>query len=135
MVGTPLEDEWERQIGVFGASLDVLPRLVEGVSADRLRRVGVHLNLEKGDPEGAPYVAAFEQTLAQLGWVVGRNVQIDYRWTAGGAIGAALAFVGNYVALTARRQRSFAPARHAESINHRPPLDVQGKQQTQALRS
>ena len=53
--------------------------------ADRVRRVGVHLNLEKGDPEAAPYVAAFEQALAQLGWVAGRNVQLDYRWTAGNA--------------------------------------------------
>ena len=53
--------------------------------AERVRRVGVHLNLEKGDPEGTPYVAAFEQTLTQLGWVVGRNLQLDYRWTGGTA--------------------------------------------------
>jgi ABC-type uncharacterized transport system substrate-binding protein len=29
--------------------------------------------------------AAFLQTLQQLGWTVGRNVQIDYRWGMGSA--------------------------------------------------
>src|SRR5580704_12783357 len=28
-------------------------------------------------------VAAFEQRLSELGWVVGRTVTIDYRWTEG----------------------------------------------------
>ena len=32
------------------------------------------------DPEAKSRVAAFEQGLQQLGWTVGQNVRIDYRW-------------------------------------------------------
>src|SRR5205807_9789496 len=32
------------------------------------------------NPEGDPAVAAFRQTLQQLGWSDGRNVRIDIRW-------------------------------------------------------
>jgi putative ABC transport system substrate-binding protein len=72
-------------VRLLGGAVAAWPLTAGAQSADRLRRVGVQLNLEKGDPEGLPYVAAFEQTLAQLGWVVGRTVQLDYRWTAGNA--------------------------------------------------
>jgi putative ABC transport system substrate-binding protein len=30
-----------------------------------------------------PFNAAFLQGLAELGWIVGRNVRIEYRWGAG----------------------------------------------------
>ena len=42
-------------------------------------------NLRENDPEGQARIAAFRQGLQQLGWVVGRNVQIDTRWTEGDA--------------------------------------------------
>ena len=38
------------------------------------------INVAPADPEGQPAVALFEQALQQLGWIVGRNVQIDIRW-------------------------------------------------------
>ena len=38
-----------------------------------------------GQPFAAPVVGAREQHLAELGWTVGRNVRIDYRWGAGDA--------------------------------------------------
>jgi hypothetical protein len=39
-----------------------------------------HANANCRDPEGRTSIAAFEHGLAQLGWIVGRNVRIDYRW-------------------------------------------------------
>jgi ABC-type uncharacterized transport system substrate-binding protein len=48
-----------------------------------VRRIGVLMNLAADDPEGPPRITAFEQALQQLGWTVGRNVQIEYRWGAG----------------------------------------------------
>lgn len=39
--------------------------------------------MPKGTPEGKVLVAAFVDSLAQLGWVVGRSVQIEYRFTGG----------------------------------------------------
>jgi putative ABC transport system substrate-binding protein len=52
----------------------------------RMRRVGLFSNLTADDPEAQTRNAAFLQGLKELGWTVGRNVQIDYRW---GAVGDA----------------------------------------------
>jgi putative tryptophan/tyrosine transport system substrate-binding protein len=70
-------------ISALGGGVVAWPLVARAQQGERLRRVGFQSNLTEGDREASLYVAAFEQTLAQLGWVVGRNVQIDYRWTAG----------------------------------------------------
>ena len=53
-----------------------------------MRRVGVLNALPADDPEWQARLAAFHQGLQELGWIVGRNVRIDYR--LGTADGAAL---------------------------------------------
>src|SRR5712692_3709340 len=50
-----------------------------------MRRIGVLMPLAAEDTEGQARIAAFLQGLQQLGWSDGRNVRIDYRWTAGDA--------------------------------------------------
>jgi putative ABC transport system substrate-binding protein len=50
---------------------------------ERRRRIGVLMNLAADDPEGQARIGAFLQGLQELGWAIGRNVQIDYRWGAG----------------------------------------------------
>ncbi len=47
------------------------------------RRIGVLMNLSEDDPEAQRLVATFREGLAQLGWTEGRNLRIDYRWSAG----------------------------------------------------
>src|SRR5262249_24518819 len=47
---------------------------------ERMRRIGVLMNVAAADPEGQAQVAAFLQALQQLGWSEGRNVRIDTRW-------------------------------------------------------
>jgi putative tryptophan/tyrosine transport system substrate-binding protein len=37
----------------------------------------------KNDPEGQAYVRAFLQALQESGWIVDRNLRIDYRWSGG----------------------------------------------------
>jgi putative tryptophan/tyrosine transport system substrate-binding protein len=49
---------------------------------ERMRRVGVLMNLTADDPEASARVTAFAQGLQQLGWTAGHNVRIDYRWGA-----------------------------------------------------
>jgi putative tryptophan/tyrosine transport system substrate-binding protein len=61
------------------------PLAARAQQADRVRRVGVCANLSAADREGQARNKAFLQTLQQLGWTVGRNVQIDHRWGAGDA--------------------------------------------------
>ena len=48
-----------------------------------MRRIGVLMNLSEGDREAQRLVATFREGLAQLGWTAGRNLRIDYRWSAG----------------------------------------------------
>jgi putative ABC transport system substrate-binding protein len=50
--------------------------------AERMRRVGVLMNLSNGDPQGKRRIEVLSQTLSGLGWIEGRNLRIDYRWSA-----------------------------------------------------
>src|SRR5882672_8636645 len=50
---------------------------------DRVRSIGVLMAFPEGDIEGNARLASFQQGLNALGWVDGRNLRIDYRWTAG----------------------------------------------------
>jgi putative ABC transport system substrate-binding protein len=49
----------------------------------RMRRVGVLMATGANDPQVQERNAAFLQGLQQLGWTVGENLQIDYRWAVG----------------------------------------------------
>jgi putative ABC transport system substrate-binding protein len=51
--------------------------------AGPMRRIGVLMNLS--EDEGRKRTEAFLQSLHQLGWSDGRNVKIDYRWSANDA--------------------------------------------------
>jgi hypothetical protein len=52
----------------------------------RMRRIGALMPYGgANDAQGQARNAAFLQGLVQLGWVVGRNLLIDYRWTTGHA--------------------------------------------------
>jgi putative ABC transport system substrate-binding protein len=51
----------------------------------RTRRIAVLHNRAADDAEGQLRLTAFVQRLQQLGWTVGRNLRIDYRWSAGDA--------------------------------------------------
>jgi putative tryptophan/tyrosine transport system substrate-binding protein len=61
----------------------VWPLAARAQQSQRMRRIGVLVSAVEGDPRGLEYVTAFAQGLAELGWTVGRNVRIEYRWGAG----------------------------------------------------
>src|SRR5262252_2623566 len=46
-------------------------------------RIGMLMPYAANDPQAQIRNAAFLQGLQQLGWTVGQNIQIDYRWAAG----------------------------------------------------
>jgi putative tryptophan/tyrosine transport system substrate-binding protein len=58
-------------------------RTASAQSGQRVRRIGFQSNLAEDDAEAQLYTSAFEQALSQLGWSKGRNLEIEYRWTAG----------------------------------------------------
>jgi putative ABC transport system substrate-binding protein len=71
-------------IKVLGAAA-VWPRASHAQQVERMRRVGVLMSTGADDPEGQSRLAAFLQGLQEFNWAVGRNVQIDIRWTASNA--------------------------------------------------
>src|SRR6266511_1584309 len=72
-------------ITLLGGAATAWPLSARAQQPDRMRHIGVLMNLSADDRQGQPRVAAFQQGLQQLGWSDGRNVQIEYRWGAGRA--------------------------------------------------
>jgi ABC-type uncharacterized transport system substrate-binding protein len=69
-------------IKVIAGSVAAWPVAARAQQPERMRRIGVIVNMTADDSEGQVRNAAFLQALQELGWTVGRNVQIDYRWTS-----------------------------------------------------
>jgi putative ABC transport system substrate-binding protein len=60
------------------------PLAARAQQADRMRHIGVLMGVAD-DAEGQARVKGLQQGLQELGWIEGRNVRIDYRWTGGDA--------------------------------------------------
>jgi putative tryptophan/tyrosine transport system substrate-binding protein len=58
------------------------PLAVRAQQRERIRHIAVLMG-EGDDPQGQSWIAGFRQGLAELGWLDGRNVQVDVHW--GGA--------------------------------------------------
>src|SRR6202045_2535485 len=56
------------------------PLSARAQQSERMRRVGVLVAATADDPEYQSRMGAFQQGLALLGWIEGRNVRIDTRW-------------------------------------------------------
>ena len=61
------------------------PLAARAQPSDRMRHIGVLMSVAADDPEAPARVGVLSQGLAELGWTIGRNVRIDYRWYAGNA--------------------------------------------------
>jgi putative ABC transport system substrate-binding protein len=72
-------------ITLLGGAVAAWPLLARAQQDERMRRVGVLMNLPAEDAEGQTRVAAFVAGLRESGWTDGRNVRIDTRWGAGDA--------------------------------------------------
>ena len=59
------------------------PLAARSQQGERVRRIGVLMSLAADDPESVDRVTALAQGLAELGWRVRGNVQIEYRWAVG----------------------------------------------------
>jgi len=66
------------------AAVHVLgPFVVRAQQPDRMRRIGVLMGYIESDPDAKVLVRTFVEALAEIGWIEGRNLQIDLRWAAG----------------------------------------------------
>jgi putative tryptophan/tyrosine transport system substrate-binding protein len=61
------------------------PLAARAQQGERMRRIGVLMARAANDPEGQKQAAALQRGIEELGWLPGRNVEIEYRWPAGDA--------------------------------------------------
>jgi putative tryptophan/tyrosine transport system substrate-binding protein len=59
------------------------PLAARAQQKEHVRRVGVLMHTSAGEPETQARLAAFVQGLQEAGWLVGRNVQVETRWSTG----------------------------------------------------
>ena len=69
-------------IALMGGIAVLWPMAARAQQGVRLRRIGVLMNLAAEDPASIARAKAFGEGLRALGWIDGRNVQVDYRWAA-----------------------------------------------------
>ena len=70
-------------ITLLGGTVATWPLAAGAQQSERTRRIGVLSSLAETDVEAQAWDTAFRKRLAELGWIEGRNVRIDYRWAAG----------------------------------------------------
>ena len=56
------------------------PLAARAQQPDQMRRIGVLLAVAESDVDVSKGIGIFQQTLQDLGWKVGHNTLIDYRW-------------------------------------------------------
>ena len=70
-------------ITLLGGAAAMGPLGASAQPRERMRRIGVLLPASASDLEYPTLVGAFLQELQQLGWALGRNLQMDIRWSGG----------------------------------------------------
>jgi putative tryptophan/tyrosine transport system substrate-binding protein len=72
-------------ITLLGGAAVAWPLAARAQQGERVRRISVLLSFASDDPEAQLRVGAFLQELRQLGWIIGGNLRVDYRWGGGNA--------------------------------------------------
>src|SRR4030081_216064 len=70
-------------ITLVGGAAATWPFAARAQQPERMRRIGVLMNLAADDREGKARLAAFVDGLEQSGWSNGRNLRLEIRWGAG----------------------------------------------------
>src|ERR1700746_2729837 len=70
-------------ITLLGGLAAAWPHTARALKSGSRAHIGVLMGIGENDPEAGPRVEALEAGLRELGWVKGRNLQLDYRWSAG----------------------------------------------------
>jgi putative ABC transport system substrate-binding protein len=72
-------------VTLLGGAAAAWPLVARAQQREQMRRIAVLMGFAENDPEGQARVAAFRETLRNLGWTQGRSFRIDYRWGGGDA--------------------------------------------------
>ena len=86
-------------VTLLGGAAAAWPFGARAQQSGGMRRIGVLTDLPSDDSEAQVRNAAFLQGLQELGWTVGRNLQIDFRWGKGRGAGPLREYAVELVAL------------------------------------
>jgi putative ABC transport system substrate-binding protein len=67
-------------IAILGGAAAGWPLALHAQQSGQMRRIGVMLGGGESDPQIVEGLAAFKAALGDLGWIEGRNIQIDFRF-------------------------------------------------------
>ena len=67
-------------IALAGGLTITWPLAARAQQNNRVRHIGVFMNLPEGDPDGARWIAALLKALDEFDWTEGRNIRLDFRW-------------------------------------------------------
>ena len=70
-------------VTLLGGAAAAWPLAARAQPADRMRRIGLLANFAEGDEDTRAMIDVLQHRLQELGWSVGRNVQIEVRWSGG----------------------------------------------------
>jgi putative ABC transport system substrate-binding protein len=70
---------------LLGGAAAAWPLAARAQQSERMQQIGVLTTFADNDATVQSWQAAFRRRLEQAGWQDGRNIQINYRWTAGNA--------------------------------------------------
>src|SRR5215510_8661767 len=68
-------------ITLLGGAAVAWPLAARAQQRERVRRIGIIQPASSDDAEYQVRVGALLQELQQLGWITGRNIRIETRWT------------------------------------------------------
>jgi putative ABC transport system substrate-binding protein len=83
-------------LGATAGSSVIWPLAARGQVTAQMKQVGVLMSLGEDDRASQARLAAFRQAMAELGWIEGRNVRFEVRWS-GGDIGRVRAYAAELV--------------------------------------
>jgi putative ABC transport system substrate-binding protein len=66
---------------LFGRVAAALPLPGYVQQPGRVRRIGVLSYFDEQDPQSSVYLTAFLKQLEEFGWTIGKNLQVESRWT------------------------------------------------------
>ena len=69
-----------RDFIALAGGLTAWPLAARAQQDNRVRHIGVFMNLPEGDPDGTRWIAALLKSLDEFGWTEGRNIRLDFRW-------------------------------------------------------
>jgi ABC-type uncharacterized transport system substrate-binding protein len=69
-------------ITLLGGAAATWPLAARAQRGERMRRIGVLMDVAEENPAAKGWVEAFEMQLGVAGWQKGRNLEITYRWGA-----------------------------------------------------